>query len=511
VRRQTATTVRGRMVLVGFVLLTSAAIAVHAASGPALQQAVFFSIIALPTVGVFVAMRFTQAMDRLVWSIAVVGLVLQAVMALTWPTYFAEDLGRAQGSMADLSIAGAHSFLLVAAVLLVFRTAVRDPGGVIDAAIIGLCASAPLWAWVLQPRLAAIGAPTGGQVVILLDVLCLGGVFGSLARIATTARRGRPTLCYLLLALMLTFVAITVAVLTADSPGGGWQVELLIGAFLAFGAAPLHPAVAYFTAPDPTAQRRLNLSNLVFLGLALTVFPVIALVPLSLGRPADALLFGVGSLVTVPLVVIRLGQLNGQREQAERVLAYHARHDALTGLPNRRVMLEEIDNTLSRIREGTLESVALLFCDLNGFKPINDTWGHQAGDSLLEVVADRLTACSRPEDTVGRFGGDEFVILCPGVTEAEVQNLRLRVEEVVAAPAEVAGAVVAVGVSIGTAISERERMVDRDALVSAADARMYERKRRTDPPQDRSAGHGRPHGQRTTGLPSHPTPRPIAR
>jgi diguanylate cyclase (GGDEF)-like protein len=509
VRRQTATSVRGRMVLVGFLLLTSAAIAVHATSGPAVQQGVFFSIIALPTAGVFVAMRFTRAMDRLVWSIAVVGLVLQAIMALVWPAYFAEDLGRAQGGMADLSIAGAHAFLLIAAVLLVFRTAVRDPGGVIDAAIIGLCASAPLWEWVLQPRLAAIGAPTGGQVVILLDVLCLGGVFGSLARIATTARRGRPTLYYLLLALLLTFVAITVAVLTADSPGRGWQAELLIGAFLAFGAAPLHPEVVYFTAPDRGAPRRLNRSNLVFLGVALTVFPVIALVQLALGRPPDPLLFGIGSLVAVPLVAIRLGQLNGQRERAERVLAHHARHDELTGLPNRRAMLAEIDDTLDRIRDGSLDSVALLFCDLNGFKPINDTWGHQAGDSLLQVVAERLTACSRAEDTVGRFGGDEFVILCPGVSEAEVQHLRVRVEEVVAAPAEVTGAVVAVGVSIGTAISDRERMVDRDALVSAADARMYERKRRTDPPQDRPAGHGRPHGQRTTGR-SQPTPRPTA-
>ncbi|HET6531704.1 MAG TPA: GGDEF domain-containing protein [Actinoplanes sp.] len=482
--------------LAGFLLVTGTAVAVHAMSGPAVQQAVFFSIIVLPTVGVFLAMRFNPAMDRPVWSIAVTGLVLQAVMAVIWPAYFAEDLGRAQGGLADLSIAGAHSFLLAAAVLLVFRTAVRDPGGVIDAAIIGLCASAPLWAWVLQPRLAAIGAPTGGQVVILLDVLCLGGVFGSLARIATTARRGRPTLGYLLTALLLTFAGITVAVLTAGTPGRGWQAELLIGAFLAFGAAPLHPAVAYFTAPDPTtARRRLNRSNLIFLGLALTVFPVIALVPLMLGRPAEPLLFGVGSLVTVPLVVVRLGQLNGQRERVERVLAHHARHDELTGLLNRRAMLEEIDEALAGIRAGTLTGVALLFCDLNGFKPINDTFGHQTGDGLLQVVAARLAACSRAGDPVGRFGGDEFVILCPDMSKAEVEALQARVEEAVAAPAEVAGVVVTVGVSIGTAISDRSRPIDRDGLVSAADARMYERKRRTDTLPQRARQEWQPLGR----------------
>jgi diguanylate cyclase (GGDEF)-like protein len=506
------TTVGGRTLLVGLLLVTGAAIAVHAASGPAMQQAVFFSIIALPTIGVLVAIRFTRGIDRLPWGVAVVGLVLQAVMALIWPTYFAEDLGRAQGGMADLSIAGAHAFLLAAAVLLVVRTAVRDPGGVVDAAIVGLCASAPLWEWVLQPKLEAIGAPTSGQLVILLDVLCLGGVFGSLARVATTTGRGRPTLCYLLLALVLTLGAITVAVLTASAPGrGGWQTELLIGAFLAFGAAPLHPEVAYFTAPDRAAPRRLNRSNLVFLSLALSVFPVIALVQLALGRAPDPLLFGLGSLVTVPLVSFRLGQLNDQRERAERVLAHHARHDDLTGLPNRRAMLEEIDNALACVRDGSLAGVGLLFCDLNGFKPINDTWGHQAGDSLLQIVAARLTGCSRAEDTVGRFGGDEFVILCPGLSEADLPQLRARVEEVVAAPADVTGAVVTVGVSVGTATADRNRMVDRDALVSAADARMYERKRRTDPPPDRTAGHARVHGQRTSGLPNHPAPRPLAR
>lgn len=491
-REQTGATTRGRIVLVAFLLLSSVAIAVHATSGRAVQQAVFFAIIALPAAGVFIAMRLIPGMDRLPWSIAVTGLVLQAIMLLVWPTYFTESLGRAEGALADLAIAGAHTFLLAAAVLLVFRHAVHDRGGVIDAAIIGICASAPLWEWVLHPRLVQLGATGSGRAILLLDILCLGGVFGSLARVARTTRRGRPTLCYLLLALLLTFVAITTSVVTVGASDGIWQAELLIAAFLAFGAAPLHPTVAYFTMPDRTTQGRLNWSKLVFLGVALAVFPVIALGQLLLGRSADPMLFGVGALVTIPLVVFRLGQLNGQRERAEQVLAHHARHDELTGLLNRRAMLAEIDEALDRIGSGAPDNIALFFCDLNGFKPINDTLGHHAGDRLLQVVAARLTACARATDTVGRFGGDEFVLLCRGLTDAEVHQVQARIERAVAAPATVAGTVVTVSVSIGTAVCDRQHLTDRDSLVSYADAQMYERKHRPGPVEEHQVRAGRP-------------------
>jgi diguanylate cyclase len=329
----------GRLVHAGFASVTTAAVVTHATSGPAVRHAVFLTIIALPILAVFVGMRLHREVDRPTWTVAVVGLLLQGVMQVVWPTYFAQELGKANGRIADLSVAGAHLFLLLGAILLLVRHAAADPGRMNDAAIVGLCASAPLWELVLQPPLASLHAPLHGQALILLDVLFLGGALGALVYVASTSRRARVTIGYLLVALFATLAAITVAVLDSSRFARGWQDELLVVAFLAFGAAPLHPSVAHLMTVDGAGRRTLDRPNLAFLGIALTVFPVLALGQVVSGRAADPMLFGIGSLIAVPLVVVRIGQLAAQRERAERVLEHHARHDELTGLLNRRATL----------------------------------------------------------------------------------------------------------------------------------------------------------------------------
>jgi diguanylate cyclase (GGDEF)-like protein len=480
-------TADGRLVHAGFTFVTAVAVVTHATGDAAVRQAVFISIIILPVLAVFAGMRLYPALDRPTWAVAVVGLVLQALMQLVWPTYFADQLGRASGGLADLSIAGAHLFLLLAAVLLLVRRASGDPGGVIDAAIVGLCSSGPLWELVLRPELASIHAPRPGQAVILLDVVFLGGVLGALVYVAVTSRRARPTIGYLLVALFATLTAITVAVLDSSRFARGWQDEILIVAFLAFGAAPLHPSISHLMTADSADQRTLDRPNLAFLGAALTVFPVLALGQTVSGRPADPMLFGIGSLVAVPLVVIRIAQLAAQRERAERVLEHHARHDELTGLLNRRATLHAVDLALDRVAAGALDSVAVLFCDLDGFKPVNDRLGHQAGDDVLQVVAARLAGCLRDGNIVGRFGGDEFMVVCPGATDEGLARIVERVERAVREPIEVAGTTVSIGVSIGVAVSHAGAPLRRDALVSSADARMYQRKHGRSPGAELSA------------------------
>jgi len=123
-----------------------------------------------------------------------------------------------------------------------------------------------------------------------------------------------------------------------------------------------------------------------------------------------------------------------------------AHTDPLTGLANRRSFFEVLE---SERRCG-----ALLFCDLDGFKGVNDLLGHDAGDAVLRLVADRITECTRLGDVVARTGGDEFVVLASGVDDAQAAELAMRITAAVCKPIEIAGEVVRVGISIGVAQSD---------------------------------------------------------
>jgi diguanylate cyclase (GGDEF)-like protein len=149
---------------------------------------------------------------------------------------------------------------------------------------------------------------------------------------------------------------------------------------------------------------------------------------------------------------------------------HHAQHDALTGLPNRKSMLEHLEHALTRRSQGRCQA-ALLFVDLDEFKPVNDRLGHAAGDRALVVVADRLRRAVRPSDVVARLGGDEFVILLEDIRAADVPTVIERVEHALAEPMDIGHAVVTVGASIGVALSRPG--MSPDQLLRAADRDMY--------------------------------------
>ncbi|MDQ3493487.1 MAG: EAL domain-containing protein [Chloroflexota bacterium] len=162
--------------------------------------------------------------------------------------------------------------------------------------------------------------------------------------------------------------------------------------------------------------------------------------------------------------------------QAER-LAYQALHDPLTALPNRLLLSDRLDQALAR-GPRTSGQVGVIFLDLDDFKSVNDSLGHAAGDRLLVTIGERLAATVRSGDTVARFGGDEFVILCEALSgEQEAIALAKRVLRAVAVPVTLRRKRVRVTGSVGVAMGGR-RVDTGDVLLREADAAMYRAKER---------------------------------
>ncbi|TFV58135.1 EAL domain-containing protein [Geodermatophilus sp. DF01-2] len=160
------------------------------------------------------------------------------------------------------------------------------------------------------------------------------------------------------------------------------------------------------------------------------------------------------------------------RVAAERASDWRARHDTLTELPNRAHLHELIDAELQRPDRGP---VSVLFLDIDGFKDVNDSLGHDAGDDLLRQVAGRLTGSTRAGDTVGRLGGDEFVVLCRDCDTVGAEALADRCRASIDRPFDLGGRLVRLGVSIGVATAPESRpspMRSTD-LVRDADLAMY--------------------------------------
>lgn len=161
-----------------------------------------------------------------------------------------------------------------------------------------------------------------------------------------------------------------------------------------------------------------------------------------------------------------------ERKLAEEELVWRSTHDTLTGLPNRALIQERLVNALQRSRRHGL-SVVLLFVDLDGFKLINDTHGHAAGDMLLKTVAARLLEQVRPGDTVARLAGDEFIILCEQLEQpTSISALVERINEALRQPVEFAGAPMFVTASIGVAVGHGSTHSAED-LLRSADTAMY--------------------------------------
>jgi diguanylate cyclase (GGDEF)-like protein/PAS domain S-box-containing protein len=176
-----------------------------------------------------------------------------------------------------------------------------------------------------------------------------------------------------------------------------------------------------------------------------------------------------------PRAVLGINSDITSRKDAEAALEHQALHDSLTGLPNRTLFRDRLERALA-IADRHDRSVAVLFLDLDNFKIINDSLGHQAGDSLLVEVAQRLRDCLRTSDTVARLGGDEFTLLLAEIShEAEAQIVAERIGRALRQPVRIGERDVFVSASIGVALSVPRR-THVDGLLRNADVAMYRSK-----------------------------------
>ncbi|WP_448213618.1 EAL domain-containing protein [Colwellia sp. MEBiC06753] len=165
-----------------------------------------------------------------------------------------------------------------------------------------------------------------------------------------------------------------------------------------------------------------------------------------------------------------------QRKQVEQMLKHSASHDALTGLPNRRVFLDLLNHAIECLKRRPHYKFAVLFLDLDRFKVVNDSLGHHAGDKLLKVVAKELKQIVRSKDTVARLGGDEFVILIEDLdSKKKVYEIAQRITFTLSQPFDLNGQSVFIGTSIGLLFSDK-RYDSAETMLRDADTAMYHAK-----------------------------------
>lgn len=188
--------------------------------------------------------------------------------------------------------------------------------------------------------------------------------------------------------------------------------------------------------------------------------------------PADARMFA--TLARHAGVALQNGRLIARLHEQARQREHEALHDALTGLPNRVLFAKQLEHRFAR--RAPSEEITIALMDLDGFKDVNDTLGHQSGDRVLVEIAARLRAAVDPTTLIVRLGGDEFALLAdPGATRTAVEEMCRQIQTSIGQPLEIDGIRVAMGVSIGIAVAPHDG-ANAETLIRRADVAMYSAK-----------------------------------
>ena len=413
------------------------------------------------------------------WIALAVGLSLTTMGDWTWVVLDRMGL-EVFPSVADALYLGGQG-LMAAAILVLLRGRIPggDRAGLIDAVVVAVGAGLLSWTFLMEPLvsdpMASIGEIAVALAYPVLDVLLLGVV----VRLFLAPGRRVPALQLLLVALVALLLAdVPYAMLALDDSyttghivDAGWLASSAL-----FAAAALHPSMRSVAQPAEVGEAELSPMRLATLAGASLMAPAVLVIQAARGQAVDVPVVAAGCVVLFLLVIARLGGLVNElranldaRHTLEDQLHHRALHDSLTGLPNRALFYDRLEHALSH----RADQVAVLFLDLDDFKLVNDTFGHQAGDDLLCDVADAIRHCVRGSDTVARLGGDEFAVLIDrDATVAKSTALAERLLAAIGAPKAIAGTHRSVGTSIGISVGT-SGVSSAEALMREADVAMY--------------------------------------
>jgi len=432
--------------------------------------AVLYSLLGVATVvAILAGVRRNRPAQRGGWLLFAAAVLFQLIGDVLYEVYRQVLDEPPFPSAADAFYLAACPMLVGGMLLLTRGRLGRDRAGLLDAAIIATGLGLVWWVAVIGPLAADSSVPLLERVVGAAYPACDLVLLAVVARLLT--RPGRMTRSLALMtggtvALMLADAAFQVVAAYAPDLEGlitvGW-----LAANTLWGAAALHPSSAATTAPAGTVRQRLGHGRLAVLGACTLVVPSLLFAQgLMLGPAAVSwLAIGVGAVLLFLLVLARMAGFVGEVQRQSRQLERLAMRDDLTGLPNRRVFEQRLAEAVAA---GTAH-VAVL--DLNGFKEVNDRFGHAVGDRLLTVTAQRLTAQLREDDVAARMGGDEFAVLVPGATAAEMDAVVERIGAALRTPVPAMGAELLVGASIG--IADTAGAADGSEVLRRADIAMY--------------------------------------
>ncbi|WP_231953868.1 putative bifunctional diguanylate cyclase/phosphodiesterase [Actinoplanes derwentensis] len=403
------------------------------------------------------------------WQIIVAGLALSGVGDIIFAAYTASGAMPPFPSVADGLYLAAHLAIAAGAGMLATRS---GRTAFLDSAVLLAPFASIAWLLVVNPILAGDETLLARMVAIAVPTSTLVVVYCALA-LALGVELRAPGVRWLLAGLIAWFVSdafYTHQSLTGTYTEGklidlGWMAMPIL-----IATAGLHPSMVH-TVPRLSTLTTLTLTRALTLFGAALVLPTLHL---FWAAAADAPLV-IGTWVSMLLVALRL--VAPIHDLSRRV-----GHDSLTGLANRALLMDRLALALASLPDDDRTRVGLLFCDLDHFKNVNDSLGHDAGDQLLVAIAGRMTGAVRDGDVVCRLGGDEFVILMPAVTDEEAGTVAERVAAELARPMRLTdGSEFFASLSIGLRTTG-ELDADAETLLQDADTAMY---------QAKAAGRGR--------------------